>query len=576
MIIATVFVVPLVFFVFVSYFFNRNKLDEPLSSMLVISFFEGLFAYLLTLIIAFEGFFNSFIWLIVLLLSFLLCGLVVFHLHKSLDQHWDLQVETIKNSMTVYFMTIAPFMVGLAIFRFFPVGRQLIFATLFTAGIFLLSSLVKAFITPLYQSLFEKLSRESIKVYIGLWMLALLLVFSWIFISVPYDTLSRPINLSDNTGYLNIGGFDSTMQNSLYSNEEIQVSLSELPYSEYEMVDYIHDGDYLYLIREDGRLFVIDTDHGIIRYNTVLTNQSVSDKFKKGETFFTAEDSVYALLEDGIYRVSTSSSETVESGSFEDATLLNTPEGWRILKEESGGTYLLLSVEDGIPETQRTFDDLSSDQSLIVISGDIFINDGSYYEKMDDPSMRFETRQGIPSFFADNDTMLFVETGYTPEASVYGSRYLTLDADGNEKIVSFNRRFNRHGLFSGGTLYLLPETNEPLGRIEAMKEPIDFEGIHRHYESKRFWSPDGFKDSYIVAYKDEGNQLKYLQIDHKDDEALLTLTSVENKDLAMPLPFYSHYGLGIFFPIFLAMFLPISNYREHITIIDFKSIINRK
>lgn len=572
-----VFLSPFLFFLIATYLFNRNKLDESHSKIIVISCLEALFAYLLTLIIVYEGFFNAF-WLFVLLFLFtLIVGIILFYQQQALDQDWDLQIETIKNTLTLYFMTFVPFMVALSIFRYYTLFMQLLFSLLLTIVIFIIGWLVKRIMASSYNRLFYKIANAQVMFYIGVWIVFGFFLLVWILFGFPKATLSKPLNLSDNIGYLTFDGFDSTMQNNVKPHTIFKLSTDNLPYSNDPFIDYITDDDYLYLLRSDGRMYIVSLSSGRVRYNRQIINQETILRPKSAEAFFKSDDNIYLLTALGLHHITPTShtliDDTILSGNTD---LIKSKPDVLLLHKDEHLNYTLLKIENHSTEMVASFDTLDESLCLVVISNHIFIDDTSHYQLWDDATIRFEIKAGIPSYLASEQTMVYVDSQLDATSMVQGTLYTALDNDEQTTTKNLPHIFNRHSVVVGNMIYFIPEFDKDLGRVEAMDNLIEFAAIHRHHAAERLWFLNAFDDSYVVSYKQQDNRLLYLQIDHKDEQALLSLIALTNEDLALPLPFYSHYGLGIFVPIIIAMFIPISNYREHITILDFKSALKKK
>ena len=572
-----VFLMPLLFFITASYIFNKKKLDESHSTLLLVSFLEGVFAYLITILMAYEGFFHTF-WLFALVfLSTLIVGIVLFYFQKSLDQDWDLQLETIKNTFALFFMTFVPFMVSLTIFRFHSLLLQIIFALLLTLLIFTVGWIIKGFINNAYQSLFHKISVAGASFYIGVWIVFGIFLLAWIFFNFPKATLSKPLNLSDNIGYLTFDGFDTTMENNLKHHTAFKLHSGNLPFSQHEFIDYITDDDYLYMLREDGQMYVVSLSSGRMLYNRRVIDQNLMLRPKSAEAFFKTDDQIYLLTYNGLHHITptrhTSIDDTIVTANTE---LIKREEGYLLLHKNADLDYKLLDIEGHDVHAVASFDTLEDTHSLVVISNHIFIDDSTHYQLWDDPNIRFEIKPGVPSFIASQNTMLYVESRLDSSSLVRGTLYTALKDDGQTISKNVYHIFNRHGVVLDDHVYLIPEFDQPLGRVEALGDFIDFEGIHQHHQTERIWFLNQFDTSYVVTYRGEEQQLQYLQVDHKDDVAILSLNSLTSEDVALPLPFYSHFGLGIFVPMIAAMFIPITNYRKYITIIDFRSALKQK
>ncbi len=571
-----IFLIPFLFFLIVSYAFNKSKLDTSRSELILLSLSEGLIAYLIAVLITYEGFFNVFwTYALVLLLMMVIAGLFLYYL-KSMDKEWDLQIETIKNTLVLYFMTFVPFMVSLTIFRFQPLGLQIFYATLLSLLIFVLGWLIKEWIKDRYSLIFHKISNAQIFFYVGVWVVIGIFIAAWILLSFPKATLSKPLNLSDNIGYLIFDGFDTTMQNSIRSETIFKLNSDNLPVSHHDFVDYITDDEYLYLLRKDGKLYVISLNTGRVRYDRQITNEERSLNPKTAQVFFEVNGEIY-LLHDHLYEISPTRHNLIDDDiSRNNTQLIYKEDGLRLLHNEADNIYTLLSIDNNSLTTETQIDHLAEDESLTIISNHIFITDGVHYTLLNDDSVRFDVERGIPHYFADDNKMLYVESSYDPLSMIRGTQYKVMDIDEDSLIKDSFRQFNRHGLLIDEDLYLVPELSRPLGRVEVANADLTFKGIHQHHETERIWFLNTFNKSYVVTYRIDHDKVNYLQVDQREGASVLSLNTLEVKDLTMPLPFYSHYGLGIFVPIIIAILTPISNYRKYITVIDFKSVTERK
>jgi hypothetical protein len=141
------FLLPLVFFIITSYYFNRRKADIDKTSVIPLALCEALWSYLITIIFFLDGYLTIFGRFALIFMLMLIFGYIVVRIEEKYDRDSYLQIETVKNNLVLFATTVLPMYVFLTVFRFYGFVLQILFSILLTTAIFILSLYAKKLLT---------------------------------------------------------------------------------------------------------------------------------------------------------------------------------------------------------------------------------------------------------------------------------------------------------------------------------------------------------------------------------------------------------------------------------------------
>jgi|GEM_PF-6340734 len=561
-------------FVFISlstYLFNRNKLSGDTTQCIIISALESLFTFTLLFMFTLDAFITIFwVFLIGLVLLFAI-GIGLFYYQKELDTDWDLQIETILNTLTLYFMTLMPLLYFLIVFRFQPLFLQWTYSIAFTIVFFIIGMTVKSLALKVYEFFSGRFSSFISPRFVVVWSIIGLILFSLIFFQLPTTAVKRELNVADHLGYLQYDGFPSVLENNL-KQETLLTFTTDFYQSNPDktMVDYHFDGTFLYLYNDKNTLHVFTVATGTLRYQRTLSPTDANlSRTKTANHFHVVDGDVLLFTDNKIFRVTDQNIHEINAVPIENPNLVYVDDMPHVFYRQ-GDVYHIAAYEAGSLNIIETIAPQTLGyQSMRVITGQLFYSDDDHYYLFDDTDRIFTRQFGIPHYIASEQAMIHLTNGHIQPALTRGTLYIKETANGETMSKSMTYAFNVHGLVIGESLFLTGIITRDMDRIEVLSSELEYTAIHKPYPAQPLFRMNQPGTSRIINHKQHDNGIDYLQFDYGAGETMFRLQSVHLTPVATPLPHYAHYGLGILIPMIGAWFIPISNYRQHITIIDF-------
>jgi hypothetical protein len=160
----------------------------------------------------------------------------------------------------------------------------------------------------------------------------------------------------------------------------------------------------------------------------------------------------------------------------------------------------------------------------------------------------------------------------TYHVDLYRTYILKIDSSNNVKV--FEYKDIRNLIVVDDVFYLIEQdsnlieiTDENLNVTAIFKIPLHDELFHKQMiSSELFYSIDSGKLLFTTI---ETSRVSNEEVYHYKEYNVIQ----DNIDLT--LPFYSHFGLFHIILLFMVMFVPTSNFKAHITRIDFESQISK-
>jgi hypothetical protein len=577
-------IIPLVFFLISSYLFNRNKLIESKDRIYLISAFEGFFCYFLTTLIFLESFLRSFLAYFLLIVLILFILIILLMLQKDNDEDWDLKVETIKNNMILFFLTLAPFYIFLTIFRFHSLLSQILFSLFGVVIIYFLELLLKKLLKPLWKKIVFFFETEGLKKYISIFIVFVFIVlFSWMF-DLPINKLKHNLNLNDYTGYMSFDGYERYLNQQFKTSRTYSITI--LLDRNSNVMDYHMLDDHLYFYTSNNQLGVVNKETNKLLYLEFLSPHlepdpyDISDENVIRNLFFVEDDQLYLLAKSGIYLVNpTGFTEIHDEITSTNASIFYVETQIHFLKiatDDNYFDYIMTNGEISINHmlTIGPVGDYDITEYLVISERLFFKESGLSVFLHSNPNISYRVRPGYPIYDEQNDFMYFSRNinYYMPIRT--DTAYFRVPSQGRDTSITFEKPFNMTAWIAGENIYLFDMTPD-FKRIEIIDANFKVSAVSYPVISEPFWYDNQIVRRYIGNVKAQNDHLEYLLVEHSSNKVTLSIHTLVEQDLSLNLPFYSHHGLWMFIPILIAMLVPITHYRQHITIISFDEITRK-
>ena len=568
--------VPLLFFIGTSFFYNHNKLNVTKPYFVMVSLFEAVISYLITYLLYLEGFFTHFYQYLLFFLFIFILSYILFLFEKDLDNDMDLQIETIKNNLITFFVTLAPFYLFLTIFRFQPTVLQIVFSGLISVGVFSIYIVLRNPFNAITEKITMFIADATANIFLLLWGLVVGFVLLITLFDFPLHIVRQELHLSDNVSYFSFDGFPTDLDNNFQLTESFQITLDqELGES---LVDYYIQDTYLYLYANTDSLYTIDIETGDILYSDdklgVVSDDGSMSFNQITNLFFKAEGDLFLLSRSGLYMISPNSYQNISPYKATDSKLFYHEDTPYLLRTKGAGLYDVYEISNQEVVFKEEIDANTQNDftSLSVISERLFKTTDTTYSDYYNSQYSFTRINSSPIYDEENHVLY---STYFNEGDNETTYYQGL-ASGKTNELTLSKLHNRYGIVANGFAFFAEQPDESFGRIEIMNQDFNFQGIVNHRTHTNFWVGNQYYTSYIVNYLNMDDELTYLHTDQNSKETLLTLYTINEVPDLTPLPFYSYFGLYHFLPIIVFLFIPLSNFRREITFIGFDHLLKKK
>jgi len=532
------FVLPIILVIGSTVYFNVKKLTGSKIEVILISFGEIIFTSAIISLLFTEGFLLR-IGQLILVLMVLLVGLfIVLFKHVIGDEMSDLYFETIKNNLIVFGRTILPFYVALTIFRFLPLWQQLLFSLLVVVVVVLLSKITEKIGIRIHDRIILSFSTT----YVLPTVLSVAMVFAVILISTFFSiptSVSQSLHLDTVGPVLEYRVTDSYMSNNFLVEEVNTVDNKVYDYTVFNNQEYYFYSQYIKVVGEDDTIIPI-----------VFTG-SVNERH-----FIELNNHLYTVGSDGIYSLANNTVSIVSRNAGKIVRM-------------NDAFYILEYKDDSYTLIDNDFNEVTPDVtygSLEVVNEQLFVKEDNVYTLYENPSISFSGITTGSLLYDEINEYLYEYHFNTMDLTVVLDQYSTT---GLLKSQTFKtREYNPedvHLFIIGDTIYLIDGYNT----ITTINDDLNRES---YYTIPR---EHGFIDTITTSYRGTINRLYddngtvKMMINYK--QKFTKIYSISTVDLAMDTVLYYEFGVNIVFVIVFAMFLSYTDYRKHITILDFKS-----
>ncbi len=154
--------------------------------------------------------------------------------------------------------------------------------------------------------------------------------------------------------------------------------------------------------------------------------------------------------------------------------------------------------------------------------------------------------------------------------------YIKTYPDGTTEEYTIKGIHNTSGYVSGDIIYLTGGLQSNQEVIEIMDGEFKINGIYNLQPTIPFFENNRMDYFQFIGCKIEDGKLVYTTHEEKDGVHYYKDYSLSEIDVDIHMPFYSHYSMGHVLFILVFMFIPITDYKKHITVIDFDSQFKQK
>jgi len=563
-------------FVISTYYFNKKKLKGTSFKVFQFSLVEATCSFLVVALLFLQGFLSHFYLLSSLVIIILVVCNILFRIGENKEVKADLQIETVKNNLVFFCLTILPFYVFLTIFRFLDPYFQIPLAILITAFIFYLSFLFKRLASPHYKNIpyyYSMLPRK----HLVSWAAIFIIATSFIIFQSPKNIVSDSLNLSNNVKFFSYEDIPTDVNNNFTQEEILQIDSSIQLNS--KITDYYYDDYHLYIYTNRGSLIIYDLSTKEIVYETLLENlggifsdeNNIIDNELHNKFIF-YEGHLVLLGLYNTYLVSSGGAVVISDLSHYNSRYYYQDNELYFLSKESSNLYNIYKFDNGaftLTETINTNNEVYD--SLLIISESLFYQENNKYVLYIDESKTFNIGFDNPLYGMNNQVM------YTSFYEKVETEYQIIEANSEISTISLRKMHNSIGIVIDDYVYFFDNREPKNNVIEIFNEDLEYHAIFNLLESEPFWINNFYLTSYTGSYQEKDNNLEFIQVEENNKHIVITVYQVIERDVAVILPFYSHYGIWIFIPILIAFFIPITNYRESkTTIVPDKDLLKKE
>ena len=564
-------IVPFFILLALAYYMNSKKIKDEKIRIFLLSLIETTFAYLILLLLFLQNFYPKTWYFMLTVLLVLIISVVLYFFLQGSYEDSDLQIETIKNVIVIFMLTILPFYVFLTIFRFIPFYFQIPLSISLSALLFYL-----ALKTRISDRLFYKKTMSNISFiddggkFLIVWGLFGFIAIIVVLFQFPSNTIGETLNLSNNVGYFSFNDLPTDIDNNFYQTEIFTLDIdTEFRINE-TITDYYYNDSYFYFYTSDNRFFVYDLE----------TKEKVFDKQLDLASFVVDEDDIlrssdnynrFMYYENNIilfaryhtYIVTEDSSTNISEISDYYAMFYYEDNVLYFVNNELSGIYEIFKFENDSILLSETIDlNTTSYDSINVISGNLFYRTSDELILYADNSISFEILSGSPAYDGVNQVM------YYTSSTNHSSSYNKVDSNGTVLTFTLDKVHNDRGIIIGDYIYFTNKYSDEINNIEIFNNDFDVDSIFNHLETDSFWVFNKYHSNYIGNYRINDNLLEYIQLEKAQDFITISVYQLDQKDVDIDFPFYSHYGVSIFIPIMIAFCIPITNWRKSIVVLD--------
>lgn len=535
---AFILILPGVFFLVSSYLFNKNKLSSKGIAFWRTTLLEATVSYMIALMILHKLLYNKMFIFLLLIILILIFGLLLFWNSKVTETDSDIETETIKNNLILFFTTYAPFILFLVIFHnlawFFSYPLSLVLATI----VFATSLLLKKLIEPLYIWIQNRLNLVPDYVTMIIYGVFLICLSISLFV-VPFVFHIYPDIITDSETTYFFSGSDSKVDT--YKDKLVLYSTDQDTSKNFIRF-------YDTVTQSPTSTIFIDYDYSDISFG-LYTNPRV----------FQFNDSMVLTTNSGAYLFQSNNANLISETANLPVYYTYTAEHDYLLVDQLDGTYKIYN------DTLAEIDSIDTNDvtgELELISDCLFIKTDTTYTDYFNQTLTFTNHNG-EAYYDPFDQIMY---SYVIDSNGKTMTIYKEHTSGHETVFETTKSNSTQILNLYGAYYYNKVEIFNTTFSDKITDNIKVVSIR--------------KDDDWVSYLEYDNKVRFRGI-HPGEYSIGAISN----DADLPSSMIIHYLLGNFKSdvdqlaysyisaifgslIVIAFLIPMTNYRKDITVID--------
>lgn len=394
-----IWIVPFFIFLLSTYFFNNKRPDRDSVNIKLWTLLDTIILYSFTMIFVSQMLVKPIFINVILVLVFLISGILRFWNDKVRSNDFDLELETIKNSLTFYLTTFIPFLIFIFILKDITVWIQFPLSICIAFIVFYVSLHIKKHIVKIIDKITlqsQLVTDLSLSIIYYLVIVVTLLVLMIVFVFTRTSRIDYNVSF-DKTF---IPAFvDTSNEFDWQSIDLLDIASPSLNYN------YEEKSELTALIRDENNIEYIVMFYNIgnssentpyLVYHELLgstqSNTSIFDKTSK----FVYNNQNFVTPSTGLYTYSSTGADLVPGTEGYPVKIIKCQEDETcFLIDNLDGTYKV--INSSLDEL-FTIDNLSSNERLVIISSHLFIEDENNLKRYDNPEISFVNHNGYKQY----------------------------------------------------------------------------------------------------------------------------------------------------------------------------------
>jgi hypothetical protein len=548
----------------------KQKTDL-VSEVIFHSFFQISISYCFWLLLFLQGFFNSILFVFIVLPVGLIIALVYFLYENEYSLLIDgiIKIEGIKNNIIILMLTVLPLYIFMTIFRFLPWYLEISLSLVLTVLIFLISVVLRSKTEAFWQNSKIKFMNSGAMKFVIIWGIFGFLLFWNMVFNLPLNGPRKALNLEQSAPYFVFGDLPADIQNN-YKQEPLErLELSNLPegnngsfyvlddYLFINRINYDHGKNYIdvYSITQETLINTHELDFNEL--DDESKNFADSFLYNDGNLYFGDKNGLYILDENNCTKLSENNPNFFYD-SADNLKVLFAEDIYNRKIYDLNGDSLVL-------DRNLTIDDYNQYGMFTVISKTLFYDKNGIYYLEEDPTVNFSNPSGYLEYDAESKTLYSV----TNESIIkYNNNSETILMEYKYREIEDVGFYDRK---------IMVTDKEQLDKSKVIILDVDSEEFALYNFTD---NGDNLLDSrnygeYIVSFQNRDSETTYLQIDKLKDTSVLQIYRVAEKANDLKLPFYTHYGILTLIWIFVGIFIPVTDDIKYVTYIGFDTVTKK-
>ncbi len=577
------FILPILVFGFlfvITYYFYQKLAVETHLMIVPLSIYQTFFTFFITLPFYLKGylvatFFAKVFMIILLILGALIFGYLAVRDNDEEGHFNDVKLEVLKNTLVIFSLTVLPFLVFMTIFRFINPFIQVSLALLAALVIYGLSMLSRKYILPLFSKLNFHVGLLGNSKWIILWLLIILVFGLSTTVRVPLNSLENSLNLSH---HIKVSTDDK--EEIYYKNNFTQEELFSLESNlTVPILDNNTKPNYFSYSYTSTTLFVRlkDTVTSIDRQtNEIILQGNLNDRITSLDEPLQYGNGIqlesYDILLNQYGSFVLNGYEVVnniDEVSFNSELFFYKGEAYFLSQSNSDrNKFMIYKIGDEIVEIEEFSSDSRYNLDHFITNNNLILKDDNilkpYNEDVEFPYIKGNQ----PYYDESNHVMYYIQEygGVVARNMTKDSTYYKVDSEGNEEEFSLSFDHNRIALILDGDIYLYDKTETRSNQIEIMNGEFRINTIFNHVAPQSFLKSKDSLGSLVIDYRKVDDHIEFLQLDY---DGTLTVYKLVENDVAINLPIYTSYSIGIFAWIILAILIPVTKHSIDYKVIGF-------